>query len=931
MADARENSNQLVRELESARRRIADLEGRLAESERITHELSVLATRHQILLDGSRDMLVLLELSNGRPGRMIEANAETIRRLGYTEEELDEINVQELIDPKTWQKIPDYYERLQADGIFADDITMYGADGSQMPCHLRVHLLDLNDAQGVFIVLQDTSERVQVEQALRESEARYRAIVEDQTELVCRFRPDGTFTFVNDAYCRYFGTTREELIGSSALLTIPDEETGKVEEFLTTLTPENPVGIQENRVLQGSTGETRWQRWVDRAIFDEAGQVVEYQSVGRDITDMMSTREALRESEQLLERIFNNLQDAVYVVEAGTQRIIRCNPAVKDVFGYDKDDLLGLPVRILGIDDETHLHFAQKLDRAIEESGCLRQFVNRLRRKDGSTFDAEHTVAPLEDQEGRLVGWVSVVRDITKRLQTEEALRESESRYRTLFEADEDATFVLKDSHIVDYNVHTAELFGRSGDELMGKTPYDLSPELQPDGNLSTIAGEKRVQAALAGFPQRFAWKHNRGDGSVFDCEVILNAFELEGEPCLLATVRDITERQQLEREMQKVEKLESLGVLAGGIAHDFNNLLTGILGNIALARLIVDPSSEVQSLLHEAERASLRTKSLTQQLLTFSKGGAPVRTTTSITDLLRDTTRFALHGSDVKAHFHIADDLSPVDVDAGQFSQVIQNLVLNADQAMPQGGAVTVSAENIWLRSSDVLPLPEGAYVLVTVEDDGIGILEEHLDKIFDPYYTTKQKGSGLGLATVYSIVKMHDGHITVESDRGAGASFHIYLPASKKATATEQLPDIEDCAPHVNVVGKILVMDDEPMVRDTAGHMLRYFGHSFDYATDGLEATEKYREAMQAGEPFDVVILDLTIPGGMGGLDTIKALRELDPQVSAIVSSGYSTDPVMAQHEQYGFRGVVTKPYLARDLAAAVQEALRARQAGA
>jgi two-component system cell cycle sensor histidine kinase/response regulator CckA len=361
-----------------------------------------------------------------------------------------------------------------------------------------------------------------------------------------------------------------------------------------------------------------------------------------------------------------------------------------------------------------------------------------------------------------------------------------------------------------------------------------------------------------------------------------------------------------------KAQKLESLGLLAGGIAHDFNNILTAILGNINLAKMNATPGDRVFERLAEAERGTRRAESLTQQLLTFSKGGAPIKKSGPIVSLLKECAEFSLRGSNVKLKFSIPEDLWPVEVDEGQISQVINNLVINADQAMPDGGLVRISAENTVVGPEHGLPLTNGKFVKVSIADAGIGIPQEFIQRIFDPYFTTKQKGSGLGLATSYSIVKAHSGLITVESKLSAGATFHVYLPASEKEIKERQRTGRST----LQVKGKVLIVDDENMVRSVAQEMLQHMGYEVEGARDGKEAIQLYKDSLKSSNPFSAVVMDLTIPGGMGGRETIKELLLLDPHVKAVVSSGYSNDPVMGQFESYGFKGVVCKPYDVEEL---------------
>lgn len=386
--------------------------------------------------------------------------------------------------------------------------------------------------------------------------------------------------------------------------------------------------------------------------------------------------------------------------------------------------------------------------------------------------------------------------------------------------------------------------------------------------------------------------------------------------------LRDITERRKMEEELLNAQKLESIGVLAGGIAHDFNNILTAILGNIALAKLYAAPGDKITEVLTEAERAFGRARDLTQQLLTFSKGGAPIRKTASIADVLTETATFALRGANVKLDFDIDPGVWPVRFDAGQISQVVNNLVINAKQAMPQGGSIRIEACNWNATPEDRLPVAQGRFVRLRFIDRGVGIPAKFVGRIFDPYFTTKQSGSGLGLATTYSIVKKHDGYIHVDSKVGKGTTFTIYLPASDEAVVSTPAPREDTPVGH----GRVLLMDDEASIRKVGGELLKRLGYEVDVAENGEEALDRCAQAVRAGAPYHLVILDLTVPGGMGGKECMQRLKAIDPHVKGIVSSGYSSDPVMAEYQKYGFDGVVAKPYQLRELSQTLYQVLHA-----
>jgi signal transduction histidine kinase/ActR/RegA family two-component response regulator len=382
-----------------------------------------------------------------------------------------------------------------------------------------------------------------------------------------------------------------------------------------------------------------------------------------------------------------------------------------------------------------------------------------------------------------------------------------------------------------------------------------------------------------------------------------------------VGTVEDITELQRIKQDMLKTEKLESLGILAGGIAHDFNNILSAILGNISLARFQAHDPEKVAQRLEEAENAVVRAKDLTLQLLTFARGGDPVKKVIKVSSLLKEAAGFASHGSVVKCKFVLADDLWPIEADEGQLSQVIHNLVLNAIQAMPNGGKITIVANNAETPSGG------NKFVKISVADTGTGIPEDLLPKIFDPYFTTKQQGSGLGLASCFSIITKHDGKIRVESTLGKGTTFHISLPATEELEETVPATRLEV----VRGKGRVLVMDDDEMVREILIESLEELGYLVECTENGSAAVELYRKRQEEGTPFAAVIMDLTIPGGIGGKEAISSLIQIDPHVKAIVSSGYATDPIMANCREYGFSGVLSKPYRLQELNKILQELLK------
>ncbi|MEN8135315.1 MAG: ATP-binding protein [Thermodesulfobacteriota bacterium] len=387
---------------------------------------------------------------------------------------------------------------------------------------------------------------------------------------------------------------------------------------------------------------------------------------------------------------------------------------------------------------------------------------------------------------------------------------------------------------------------------------------------------------------------------------------------------RDITEKLRTDDELLKMRKLESVGILAGGIAHDFNNLLMAIMGNISLAGQLVTPEDKIHRLLGGAEKASLRAKNLTQQLLTLAKGGEPIKETASIGQVIEESADFVLHGGKSDYKLEMPENLWLVDIDRGQMGQVVQNLIINARQAMPEGGTIRVSCENLESTANeypDPLLPKQNEYVKISVTDTGVGMPENVVDKIFDPYFSTKKEGSGLGLAITHSIIKKHKGAITVNSKPGEGATFNIYLPVSKEKRVVAQSQSVAMAVPKNT---KILVMDDDELVRDIAGEMLAHLGCETVMAVDGEEAIDLFKQARGKGQPFDLVIMDMTIPGGMGGREAVTIVLQEDPAAKVVVASGYSTDPVLANYQDYGFSAAIAKPFQIKELSRTIKSLL-------
>jgi len=507
--------------------------------------------------------------------------------------------------------------------------------------------------------------------------------------------------------------------------------------------------------------------------------------------------------------------------------------------------------------------------------------------------------------------------EIAARRRKETELEEAHAYQRAIFDLVSDGIFVHdpESGVILDVNAQTCRIFDTRRDEMLGKT---VAPFSSGDPGEVEAKALSLIREAAAGHPQTFFWSGKRGDGRGIPLEVSLVHAVVSGRGVVIASVRDVTDRLEAEREREKVQRIESLGLLAGGIAHDFNNILTGIVGNVSIARSQIDQTHPSQERLARAEQGVERAVALTRQLLTFAKGGAPEKKPVDAAALIAESVSFSLHGSTVVAVVDCDPDLPPMDADEGQISQCLNNLLINARQAMPQGGRVTIRGRGVTREGK--------RFVEIRVTDEGEGIPADIIDRIFDPYFTTKVTGSGLGLATVYSIVQRHGGEIGVESAAGSGTTFRMLIPAAEETSSVKE----QAVGAVMMGGGMVLVMDDDPVVREVARGILTQSGLACETAEDGGEAVNRYGEAISRGERFDLVILDLTVRGGVGGVEAARMIREIDPQACLLVSSGYSDDPVFADPGGYGFDGVIRKPYGRDAMLSAVSHVRRRRVSG-
>ncbi len=621
----------------------------------------------------------------------------------------------------------------------------------------------------------------------------------------------------------------------------------------------------------------------------------------------------VRKSAERFRLLFQKHNAVMLLVDPESGEIVDANAAAERFYGYPADRLKRMNVQNINMLSPEEVRSIRQ--QALMERCNYFVFSHRLANGDVRTVEVHSSPIQTEDR----VLLFSIIHNITERRQAEERLRQSEASYRNLFNSITDAIYIQdEEGRFLDVNRGAETMYGYPGEFFLNKTPKWFSVP----GMYDPVAMARAIRQAYDGEPQRIDFWGVRSDGTTFPQEIRLMPATYGGRRVVIAAARDISERKRAEAEQLRAHKLDAIGVLAGGIAHDFNNLLQGVFGFLTVAKLKIDQRDKAVLMLDKAEKALQVSVNLTTQLLTFSKGGQPVKKTMYLRPVIENATRFALSGSRSDCRFALPDELWTVEADEGQIWQVIQNIVLNADQAMPAGGFVTISAQNVDRSGAALASVPgPGKWVEVRIIDTGVGIPEEHLPRIFEPYFTTKQTGSGLGLATSYSVMKNHGGMLEVASVVDRGSAFTIWLPASGSVVR----PQARAEASVALRKGRVLVMDDDEVVRESVGEMLEALGQDVEFAGDGDSAIEKYCAALTAGLPFSVVILDATVRGGRGGEETIRRLREIDPGVTAIISSGYSDNAVVSNYATLGFKTLLSKPYSFDNLRSALGSMMR------
>jgi PAS domain S-box-containing protein len=1030
----------LFMENETLRRRLAVLERNQVVSNRLAQPLSVEDKERERLID----KLASLVFTCNPRGDITYVNQACIDISGFSRAELLDKKLIDLVhDDNREQAMTRIMARFQQGSPEVNTFKIKKKDGSLV--WLEIFGVTLEGSTGVrepFLLVNavDVGKRVAADQALRKSESLFRGFADNIQAAIYLIRDNGEIVYANPFASKLSGYSNKELLGLPGFAIVhPDDREMAIARNQARLRGEKVPGQYDLR-LQVKDAELKWVE-LHMERFELDGQLMTL-GTAIDVTARKASEQALQYSEEKFKAFTENLQVLVYTYDSNGY-FTYVNRMCEKLIGYSQEELLQMNFLEILREDYREISLERAaFRRAVTEGGggydvaCV--------TKDGRDIWLELSGVRLSGDDAENIITLGNAVDITARVESEEALKESEVKFRNLFERSTDPMLLLDENGFFDCNSAAIKIMQAESKHDLLVHPAVISPELQPDGISSQVKARLKIEEAYASGACHFEWQHRDFTGHLFwnyvsltvipfknrkilftiwrdisefkkleqllrdereqllvtlrsigdavittdidgrvvlmnriaehltgwsqaeaagqmineilelvsgkTGEMVVNplgravsggmVLDLPSETVLLSRTgerfkiadsaspirdeksriiggvmvfRDISDRERLQEEVLKFKKLESVGRLAGGIAHDFNNLLTGIMGNLEVAglRLARNPDQAREN-IEKSLKASRRAADLTQKLLTFAKGGEPIKKTADLGEIIRDSAEFVMSGSNIALDFEFAEDLWAAEVDTGQISQVIQNLVINAVQAMEEGGTIFIRAENFQFRTRKMfsMPLPFGAYIKISVKDQGHGIPSELIPKVFDPFFTTRLEGSGLGLSVTHSIVSKHGGHVSVSSKSGEFTEFTVFLPAlHEQSLKSGRIPQMQSQKQLRG--GRILIMDDEDLICEILSGFLEDQGHTVVTVHDGQQVLKEYQR-----QEFSLVILDLTIPGGMGGQETIKLLKEYDPDVKAIVSSGYANDPMMADCAKYGFCGCLNKPYILEDL---------------
>jgi PAS domain S-box-containing protein len=866
---------------------------------------------YRVLFEKSPDGLLITDEN----GHLLECNATAYRALGYSREEFELLDLAGLNEVPNAAEAKIHRRQVVENGHTEFEIQQKTKNGKTRNVLVTTQKLMLSGNILFFTTWHDTSDckcaqeelKQSVEQ-LEEEKAKTEAIIHAIGEGISIRDRDYRVIYQNQSNIDTVGLHTGEMCykafhgrdqvceGCPVEMSFKDGKIHTAEVYTT---------IDNRLEYFASTASP---------IRDSSGNIIAAIELLRNITEKKRSEKALQEANAKLEALVNAIPDMVAFKDTQGRHLV-VNKAVGEALGLPREEILGR------VNEELFPADAAAMCRASDEQAMNGRgplhFEESMTGNGGGNIYLDTIKCPIYDEQGSLSGVVIVSRDITDRKRAEEQIKASEKRLRDITANLGVGVYVLDEKgKIIFMNPMAEQLWGWSLEELQEKGVHDLVHCRRADGIALPLEECPILGVIKHGLP--YSSKDEvfvRKDGTIFPISVTVTPLLEEGRVVASVTAfRDITAEKQLEAELSKIQKLESVGILAGGIAHDFNNLLQAILGSTSLARLNFEQNDvgKIPHFLKQAEDAAEAAKELSFRLLTFAKGGAPVKTIASVEEIVGKSISLSLSGSSIACEINLPQDLPSIEVDTSQIMQVFNNILINAKEAMPRGGTIHIGAKRVRISEDSPFLLKKGEYLHISIQDSGCGIPQENLPRIFDPYFSMKErgsrKGSGLGLSISMAIVRKHEGHISVESRQGQGTTFHIHLPASSEPSPVLK----SEGTGRPSISGKrILFMDDDERVRRLVKEMMASLGCEVECARHGEEALALFMEAQDEGKPFAGVVLDLTVKGGMGGATAVAGLQEIDPQVRVVISSGYADNPVVRHYREYGFIGALPKPF--------------------
>ena len=779
--------------------------------------------------------------------------------------------------------------------------------------HTYMPIIKANKVSAIQMTLRDITKRKKEEEILHLSNR----VLETTFDHISVIGKDYKYKYVNTAYTKAHGLSKNQIVGNS------------VSDLLGNDLFNDFIKPKLDRCFSGE--DIFFSAWFDFKISHKKYMAVSYLPlissdgkidsltvISRDITKRKLTEKKLREAKQQFDLALEGANAGSWSWNIKTGEDLM-DERWCGILGYRHDEIeqvVDTWERLIHPDDKERVMNVREKNLKDDRFEYKQEYRMKCKNGEWKWILALGKVVE-RDADGNPIKKTGIIIDINQRKLAEE----ENVKLSTAIKQSSSIIVVTDTNGNIEYvNPRFIELTGYTIEEVLGQNPRILKSSNEPNEIYKEL-----WETISSGKEWRGEFHNKKKNGKLFwEFASISPLFNKQGKIInYIKVAEDVSLKKKTDLELTKMERLRSIGTLAGGIAHDFNNILSGIYGYVSLALVKMDKNHPSYHYLAETEKSINRVTQLTRQLLTFSKGGSPIKKDVNLRKVIEETVIFDLSGSNVKPVFNFAENIMYANVDKSQIHQVFSNLTINANQASPNGGHLYISVANCFVGDGEILDLKSGEYLKITVQDEGIGIPQKNIDKIFDPYFTTKATGSGLGLATTYSIIKKHKGHLEIESKLGKGTKFTIYLPASKnEVIKKEQKSEIIISKKHHSA--KILIMDDEEAIRKMSSQMIKVLGYEADSASDGKQAIMKYEDALKQNKPFDIILMDLTIPGGMGGKEAVKKILEINKKAKVIVSSGYASGPVMSDYKAIGFIDMIAKPYTIANLKEVINRVL-------